>query len=1318
MSKLFLILLLSLVLFMSSSIEVPSEQPFVPFHGSEIFEAGGTINVEPYFYSNISNYTTPQTYTPSRNYGFQINWTDTNANLENVTFEANFSGSVQNYTNHTTSPSSIYVYNDSADIFYINFTQEQFEGAYTYYYKWYSNDTLGSENATEAVYYTINKADTSITAYINSTTPDRQIEYSEAINFTAVIDTGYGVELNFTSNDTSIGSNFTSSIATSLENSTLYTNNFTDWSNNNVSYNFTAHFGGDANYTATQDEIIFYIADTIAPQITAFEFYAVNSSRDVLGGSEFFNTTYLEEIEYMRINFTMEDNSSLPSNLTFYFTANGTRACSLGNNQSSMCYNFTDDTWIKFINDTTTSTYKTGAPGDNITCTLEDFGSTMRNYTCLIDEHYNPNVCKHYPYNFSNVSWQSASSMRISKNNIWKIEVDSSIVPLDADDYKLDFRANYTAGNLQPTQPLFAFLCNSTYTTGNPETSEYCQLVASKLPSEFQHDGTKFRAIFTGNLTSALGDIKYVLLSSDNPPSKYYYMKTYEYTGEDAIRSSVSTDSGASYTTLSDGYESELNFNWVYDSLGGSDNTQVVFKVETKDSSGNSANSSNYTMSWNLLTQVDYAPIVDIIVPAVDANLTGTIDINWTVADPNGDSVRINISIANTTYTYNISTVIDESNTSISWASSEVADGNYNLTVLSYENETADKLTGNDTHAVTIDNTGPSITDVNEPIDHAYNMQTERFNATVTDALFSVSHVWFEFNNTGGTLTALNNFTAGSNGTTGYSYNFTDIPAGTFNWKWYANDTLDNWAVSSGTLVVSKADISDYMTLKLDGSTSTSQTRTYPNQTTCLATKNSTGDTDCSWALVRNATNILTAENNTAFSLNASGWNYTFYTIDCANYSADQIELFVTINKATSNITLGGLSNSTYPYTITANCSEDDPQQAGCSLWRNTTSSADFVNFTTENNTAVTLSAVGYQYKANKTASENYSSATVSHIVVVTQNATNPVHMNMSSDAWATNSTNSNISVTTAQTVKIAGYFEYANSGAIVLWVSGASTSTPYSSTFGVGSHSIKVNTFGNTNYTANSTGITRYVIATAPPAAEPVTGGGFTALELLPAQAFFEISPTQIIMYAKPGDSKIIVSQIPPTDYTFIVKNTGDAVIKFWVRPQGDYAGWIENITNATLIAPGNTSKILLRIEVPVTATLRDYSIPIIMEDEESGVKKSVEVIVKVYGEIADFPIILYHKLYYPSFKFGPLDENRWTSVMGYSIPIRWTGSYLMVNAFEVVELPFVAKISFLLISIYILAKTTFKYRKKFKHKWILEGVIVVVPLSLMFVW
>jgi hypothetical protein len=141
-------------------------------------------------------------------------------------------------------------------------------------------------------------------------------------------------------------------------------------------------------------------------------------------------------------------------------------------------------------------------------------------------------------------------------------------------------------------------------------------------------------------------------------------------------------------------------------------------------------------------------------------------------------------------------------------------------------------------------------------------------------------------------------------------------------WTFVANSTHPtgnySWSEQAATVTVSKANPTNNMTLTLDGSTASTQTRDYSNQTNITATKNATGDSDCIWTLIRNGTNIGAAENKTAFQLNASGWNYTYYAASCTNYTNGQIEIFVNMQKRPTNMSLW-IANTSYPENVQGN---------------------------------------------------------------------------------------------------------------------------------------------------------------------------------------------------------------------------------------------------------------------------------------------------------------------------------------------------------------------------------------------------------------
>lgn len=520
------------------------------------------------------------------------------------------------------------------------------------------------------------------------------------------------------------------------------------------------------------------VQDSTNPAFSNFKVFSLNSSNEIIGDVSTFNLSNLREIEKMVINFTLDDVSNI-SNVTIFFTANGTDACALGNNQSSTCYNYDSGTWIEYILGGSSNTFVDwGQTGDFINCTYSGSESS-REYSCIMDEHYNPNVWKHYPLNFSDLKYQEGINQAIKQNVTWKIEIDQNIVPLVANEYKLDFRINATGS---PTQPVKATFCNSSYTTGDISTDPKCQLVGSKLPSELQDDGTKFRAIFTRNLTRTLGDIKYVFITSDEL-SGSYAMKTYKYLGSDGVRVNISTDDGNTFSQLADGYETELNINWFYNGTD-SNSTQIVFKFQSNDTLGNLGNTSEQVVTW-LPSSINQPPIVDIITPTIGSKLNGITTINWTTAEPEGNNYLTNISLINGSTTTVIISNLASSISNYTWNTSLYDDKKYNLSVISCETGTADGFCGNDTNEITIDNTAPAINLESPTNNLALSSPSMNFRYNVSDfSAISACQLYvdnaLQRTNTTITKDASQNYTA-------YT-----ITTGTHNWLVSCNDSLGN----------------------------------------------------------------------------------------------------------------------------------------------------------------------------------------------------------------------------------------------------------------------------------------------------------------------------------------------------------------------------------------------------------------------------------------------------------------------------------------------------------------------------------------------
>jgi len=280
--------------------------------------------------------------------------------------------------------------------------------------------------------------------------------------------------------------------------------------------------GTGENASATSPPLSINLSG-VAPNMTAFLVRAVNSSLNELGGGAFFNSANLSEIEFMRVNSTVFDDTGIDT-LTLHYTANGTRSCGAGNRRNSPCINDSTNAWVTFINATKTASFDGGVlnTGDNIDCSFTGSGSN-KVFSCLINEFYNPNVAKHYAalFDFSVSKFQNETSQKITKNNFIKVKLPISI-PVNADQYKLDFTANSTA--TAPVQALDAYVCNSTYSTGDPEVTASCKIVGAVKKIDFGGDSILYRAIFTKTTILGLGDLDSVVLKTDETELALNYL--------------------------------------------------------------------------------------------------------------------------------------------------------------------------------------------------------------------------------------------------------------------------------------------------------------------------------------------------------------------------------------------------------------------------------------------------------------------------------------------------------------------------------------------------------------------------------------------------------------------------------------------------------------------------------------------------------------------------------------------------------------------------------------------------------------------------
>lgn len=446
--------------------------------------------------------------------------------------------------------------------------------------------------------------------------------------------TSYSNHQNFTTSV--LATNYT---ITGLTDNTLYYYNITltDGAGN-------PSYWGEYNFTTN-----------LTSSITQITLHPLNSSLENIGN---FNQSTLLATEYVNLTLYINTTKTISSYYLNY-TAGGSGACATGNKQSLLCYNYTNaqpNKWIQYINNTNTNTFDgtTGNQGDSI-----NLYENNKYITYIIDEHYNPNIIKHYEalYNFSDVKYQTGNSQRITKNNEICIDINSKT---ELDQYKFDLRVQVTG---TPTQPLELWVSNQTCntTTGG-------QLIGLKTASELQDNGEKFRIIPTKEQIEDINEIQSFILRTDEPnPTKYYALKTYLHTAPGYIPNwFYSTDSGASFTRSSDGYETEANIN----SFSSSPNPTTFNYLLGVTFTDNTTLNYEGNFTWNINATQQYPPLSNINEPRDQANVTTPIQFNITISDPNNDPlngtmtayrpngtlykvIATNLNESNTTFLYN-----------------------------------------------------------------------------------------------------------------------------------------------------------------------------------------------------------------------------------------------------------------------------------------------------------------------------------------------------------------------------------------------------------------------------------------------------------------------------------------------------------------------------------------------------------------------------------------------------------------------------------------------------------------------------------------
>lgn len=232
------------------------------------------------------------------------------------------------------------------------------------------------------------------------------------------------------------------------------------------------------------------------------------------------------------------------------------------------------------------------------------------------------------------------------------------------------------------------------------------------------------------NLTSGTNKIltsTYTILNSSSEIELFYTIIAQSLTGSQEagnrptfkINSSTLSSDNCTQSTTTRAFSSDSDIGTIKvyaDCNNVSIGQTHVFELWAIVESGENLSILNASMSGiesNSLTTIfsrNLAPIVAITNPVNGTSVSGNIFINWTTTDLNGDNFQTNVTLTDSAGTTVIESNLGISISNITFDTTSVSDGIYDLTILSFENDTTELLSGFQTHILIIDNGNPIIT--------------------------------------------------------------------------------------------------------------------------------------------------------------------------------------------------------------------------------------------------------------------------------------------------------------------------------------------------------------------------------------------------------------------------------------------------------------------------------------------------------------------------------------------------------------------------------------------------------------------------------
>ncbi|MHA1279326.1 MAG: NosD domain-containing protein [Candidatus Helarchaeota archaeon] len=292
--------------------------------------------------------------------------------------------------------------------------------------------------------------------------------------------------------------------------------------------------------------------------------------------------------------------------------------------------------------------------------------------------------------------------------------------------------------------------------------------------------------------------------------------------------------------------------------------------------------------------------------------------------------------------------------------------GNYNITAYTLENE---NYTGSSsTHTLTLTSMEvPSYSNIKPQTPYIYEWDNE-YQINITwewNISAPIDTVFLEYG--GSNITAINNQSISGTSAEFY-YSFYNLSAGNYNYVWWANNSLGNWAKTpTQTLTVSKANPESNMVLVASPSWNV-----YSDQSIVIqGSELNNGDDDLEYNLTRNGNNVTNP-----YSATESVGTYTFIytTAGGENYTSGTLQRTLSVSTRPSVMQGGGggpKEELTIPDSVTFIVEEGGCQQINVTFtWSDISSKYIFVSVPENATEYLVKPKSGDRYKVNEGANE------------------------------------------------------------------------------------------------------------------------------------------------------------------------------------------------------------------------------------------------------------------------------------------------------------------------------------------------------------